>query len=238
MHDRPAAATELGTVVVRLHLEFLDGVDGWLDSLIGRDHDPAEVVVVVGTVQGEHVLIEACAVDAERVLDKVLPPAWKHSGGQHGQLLVIPAIQRHLRDRRVLYRLAEAGGFGFEQREVRRHLHGLSDGSDLELHVHASTRSGTETDVRSQQGLEALARRAEVVVSDRQRGENVVAGLVALRAVFQAVGLVDGLHLRPGHRRSRRIRYQARDGGGVGLRPSHRCSQQASNRTCRINPES
>ena len=237
MHDRAAAAAELGSVIVGLHLEFLNGVDRWLDRLVGRDHDSAEIVVVVRSVQGEYVLVKAGPVDAERVLDEVLPSAGQHAGGQHRQFLIVPAVQRHLRDRRVLDGLTEAGGLGLEQGQVGRHFDGLGHSSHLQLHVHASAGPGVESDVRSQQRLETLARRAQVVVADWQGRENVVAGLAALRAVLQAVGLVDCLHLRPGHRRSRRICDQARDRGRVSLRPSHRCSQQASHCTRRRDSE-
>src|SRR5206468_5373081 len=47
LHHRASAPAELRAVIVGVHLEFLDSVDGRFDGLVGSDHDAAEIVVVV-----------------------------------------------------------------------------------------------------------------------------------------------------------------------------------------------
>ena len=92
LDDGATSAAELRAVVVGFHLEFLDGVDRGLHRLVGSHHDAAEVVVVVRAVECEHVLVESRAVNAEGVLDEVLPTAREDSGCQNREFLVVPAV--------------------------------------------------------------------------------------------------------------------------------------------------
>src|SRR5437773_5717838 len=63
-------------------------------------------------------IVVASAIGAERIFDEVLHTGRERAGREDRQVLVVAAIQGHLRDGSVLDHLAEVGSFGFEQRHL------------------------------------------------------------------------------------------------------------------------
>ena len=96
----------------------MDGLNG----LVRGHHDAAEVVVVIAAIQSEDILVVASAIGAERIFDEVLRTGREHAGREDRQVLLVAAIQGHLRDGSVLDHRAEVGSFGFEQRHLARHF--------------------------------------------------------------------------------------------------------------------
>ena len=89
------------------------------------------------------------------------------------RLVVAELVQREVDDllRRQLG--AEVGLLGLEQRRLADHVHGLGQGADLELQVHADGVAGGDAQARLVQRAEALERGVEVVDAGEQVAERV-----------------------------------------------------------------
>ena len=101
----------------------------------------------------------------------------------------------------------------------------LGDLPELQRHIHAGFLPDDQMNPASHLFLEALLRDVQFVLTHGERGHPVVA-----YSVGNGAARFPGLHIlsyngRAGHRRSRRVRHSARNGGGD-LRPSRRSGQQ------------
>ena len=115
------AAPELGGVVARLNLEFLDRVDVRHQDLRLPILDAHHLRVVVDAVEQEAVLDRPLPMAVETRLPLNVAERGQHSCGERRQLRKVPAVHRQLTDLRSADRVRQSRRVGLEERSRTSH---------------------------------------------------------------------------------------------------------------------
>src|ERR1700679_381987 len=96
--DGPAGAAVLSAVIVGRYAKFIDGVEDWLNRLIGKALVVDAVTVVIQTIENEIVPGTAQAVDVVGSIAAggalVFETRCLHARSQFGQIRVLAAVER------------------------------------------------------------------------------------------------------------------------------------------------
>ena len=181
--DLRGFASELGGIDARLHLEFVQRVDG-------RQERVAAVIDVRIGDAVQRVVIELLPLPADRNLGSraavaslargrpVGAETGDHVRAESDQRGEVAPVERQIDDPFVIDHGAHRGIFGGQQRSASSHLDHLGDRADPELEVEAGHLLHLQLDAVANLGLQALHFRLDVIYARQQRREGIVSGAV------------------------------------------------------------